>query len=111
MMIPMIGFGQCTGNCQNGYGTYVFSGGKYVGEWSNYKYHGQGTYTWNSGMKYVGGWKNGKYHGEGIMTWGPNSKTKYIGGYKNGMRHGEGILTKSCGQILKGLFQNDTFIE
>ena len=44
-IVPIIGFGQCiSGDCENGYGTYIYSG-----EWE--------------GQKYVGEWKYGKLHG------------------------------------------------
>tara|TARA_B100001105_G_scaffold223578_1_gene192214 strand:- start:63 stop:659 length:597 start_codon:yes stop_codon:yes gene_type:complete len=43
------------------------NGQKYVGEWKDGKYHGQGTYTWPDGKKYVGEWKDGKYHGPGTI--------------------------------------------
>ena len=47
------------------------TGNKYVGEFKNNKYHGNGTYTFVEGDKdkYVGEFKNGKYHGKGTYTW------------------------------------------
>ena len=38
-------------DCENGYSTYIIQtgpgkGDKYVGEWKDGVYHGQGTYTW-----------------------------------------------------------------
>ena len=31
--LPLIGFGQCKGDCENGYGTYTYANrDKYVGE-------------------------------------------------------------------------------
>ena len=61
-------------NCQgtwneNNILTYMTwaNGQKYVGEWKDGKYHGQGTYTWPDGKKYVGEWKDGKYHGPGTI--------------------------------------------
>jgi len=72
MFLPFIGFGQSgnfgektgciSGDCTNGYGTYIFSNGsKYVGEWRNDKQHGQGTYTFKSGEVRKGKWINGVY--------------------------------------------------
>ena len=58
------------GDCSNGQGTYLFSGGnKYVGEYKDDKRHGQGTYTYANGDKYVGEYKDGKYHGQGTYTY------------------------------------------
>ena len=41
---------------------------KYVGEWKDGKFHGQGTYTFPNGRKYLGEFKNGKRHGQGTLT-------------------------------------------
>ena len=62
------------------------NGDKYVGEWRDGKYHGQGTFTWASGAKYVGGFKDDKRHGQGTFTGA--SGTKYVGGWKDGKRDG-----------------------
>ncbi len=43
-------------------------GTKYVGEWKDDKFNGQGTYTYANGTKYVGEWKDSKYHGQGTHT-------------------------------------------
>ena len=50
------------------FGTYTFaSGSKYVGEFKDGKYNGQGTATFASGEKYVGEWKDGKFNGQGTL--------------------------------------------
>ena len=59
-----------------------FNGNKYVGEWKDNKYDGQGTFTAASGDKYVGGFKDGKYHGQGTYTFA--NGTKRVGYYMNG---------------------------
>jgi len=43
------------------------NGERYVGEWKDEKFHGQGTYTWPNGDKYVGEWKDDKKHGYGTL--------------------------------------------
>ena len=52
--------GECiSGDCRNGYGTYVWDNGdKYVGESKNNLAHGQGTATFASGRTIRGIWKN-----------------------------------------------------
>ena len=53
----------------NCYGTKESKKGhKYVGEFLNGKFHGQGTYTYANGDKYVGEWEKGKKNGQGIFT-------------------------------------------
>ena len=68
LCVPLIGLGQKTGcisgDCKNGYGTYIFGkgefeGDKYVGYSKDNMSHGQGTYTYPSGSKYVGEFKDG----------------------------------------------------
>ena len=51
----------------NCFGIYSWGDGeKYIGEWKDNKFHGQGTYTYASGSKYIGEFKEGKKHGQGI---------------------------------------------
>ena len=46
-------------NCE---GTEIFaSGKKYVGEWKDSKWHGQGTYTSSNGTVNKGMWESGKF--------------------------------------------------
>ena len=48
-----------SGDCVNGYGTYVWDDGdKYVGESKDNLLHGQGTYTYGDGTTKTGIWKN-----------------------------------------------------
>ena len=71
------------GNCQNGFGTYIWANGdKYDGEWKNDKRNGYGTFTWANGYKYVGEWKNDKINGFGTYIWADG--TKECGEYQNG---------------------------
>ena len=79
-----VGFAECVeGDCINGQGTYTLaSGGKYIGEFKDNKYHGKGTTTLTSGEKYVGEYKDGKYHGQGTYTF--TDGEKYVGEWKDG---------------------------
>ena len=45
----------------NCFGTRTFSGGsKYIGEWKNGKWNGQGAYTYANGVVEEGIWENGR---------------------------------------------------
>ena len=57
------------------------SGVKYVGEWRDGHWHGQGTIKFAGGMKYVGGWRNDKRHGQGTLTHADGSKI--VGTWRN----------------------------
>ncbi|MFL2800504.1 MAG: trypsin-like peptidase domain-containing protein [Paracoccaceae bacterium] len=92
------------GDCINGKGTYIFSkGSKYVGEYRNGKYHGQGTDT-TPGYVYKGEYKYGKRHGQGTYT--RTNGDKYVGEYRNGQRHGQGTYSDAEGHIYVGEFRN-----
>ena len=59
-----------SGNCLNGYGTYIFPDGtKYVGEWKNDKFHGQGIYTLSDSNKYEGRFEDGDFFGQHTSTY------------------------------------------
>ena len=106
LCVPLIGMGQQTGcisgDCENGYGTYVYypSGDKYVGEFKNKNRNGQGTMDWNDGYKYVGEWQDGHRHGQGIFT--SPSGDKYVGEYKYNEKDGKGTYTYSNGEHYVG---------
>ena len=97
----------------SGQGTYTFghssewAGDKYVGEYKNGKRHGQGTFTFASGNKYVGEFKNGKKHGQGTFTYA--SGDKYVGEHKNDKRHGQGTYTFASGDKYVGEFKNGKY--
>ena len=50
-----------------GQGTYTYAGNKYVGDWMNGMFNGQGTFILASGGKYVGEFKDNKYNGQGSL--------------------------------------------
>lgn len=70
--------------------------GRYVGDWEDHKWHGQGKLTWHSGSTYEGEWRAGKRHGHGKMIW--NSGAVYVGGYKDNKRYGNGTYTYTNGK-------------
>ena len=66
--------GCVSGNCGNGWGTYIYPDGEYTGEWKDGKQEGHGTYTLNNGDKYEGSWLGGKKSGSGTFTWADRSE-------------------------------------
>ncbi len=115
----------------NCFGSYVFdSGGKYVGEWKDDKFsgqgayrfpdgdtylgeykdnrrHGQGTYTFADGEKYVGEFKDGKYSGQGTLTYVDGNK--YTGEYRDDKKHGKGIFIFANGNQYIGEFKDGKY--
>ena len=103
--LPIIGFGQCKGDCFNGQGTYIWSSGeKYIGGFENGKFQGKGTYTYNNGDEYSGEFKDGQYHGQGTSTW--DDGDKYVGKYKDGKWHGKGTYTYASGDEYVGEYKD-----
>ena len=89
----------------NCFGTFIFDGEKYVGEWKDDKKHGQGTLTFSSGEKYVGEWKDDKRNGQGTNTF--PSGQKYVGEWKDNKKHGQGTYTFPSGQKYVGEWKDD----
>jgi len=85
-----------SGDCQNGFGTYVRdNGNKYTGEFKNGNFHGHGTYTFNEGKwkgdQYVGEFQNGKYKGLGTYSW--KNGDIYTGDFSDDAPNGHGTYT------------------
>ena len=68
-------------------------GSKYIGEFKNGKYYGQGTITNSAGDKYIGGWKDGKFYGKGTLTYSNGDKKSGI--WKDGIINNQNSLTSS----------------
>ena len=95
----------------NCFGAYTFdsdsdfAGDKYVGEWKDDEFNGQGTYTFADGDKIVGEWKNGNVNGQGTYTYANGDK--YVGEFKDDKRNGQGTYTYANGDKYVGEFKDD----
>lgn len=118
ILISVSIFGQtkssCTvGNCDNGYGTYVwgsdskYEGDKYTGYWKDGLREGEGTYYWSSGAKYVGSNHNNQFEGFGILYY--SNGDKFEGYFKNSKRNGSGTYTYANGEVNKGTWVDDEY--
>jgi hypothetical protein len=99
----------CTGDLTtkwtNCFGSWTGSiGDKYVGEWKNGNFHGQGSVTFFNWGSYIGEFNNGKMHGKGTATY--VSGNKYVGEWMHDSMHGQGVLLFSDGSKFVGEFQN-----
>ncbi|MBI78471.1 MAG: hypothetical protein CMM53_11960 [Rhodospirillaceae bacterium] len=96
------------------FGTFTFADGtKYVGEFKNDKYHGQGTFTFGpkskwAGDKYVGEHRDNKRNGQGTYTFANGDK--YVGEWKDGKKHGQATYTFANGKITEGIWADDKFL-
>ncbi len=100
LLTPVLASAQCLkGDCQNGNGTYQYSGGaKYQGDFRSGKMQGTGTLWFSNGNVYTGQWTNGQRQGKGKLTMkngqifeGEFSKNKMAGAgtmrYPNGDKY------------------------
>jgi hypothetical protein len=92
--------GCISGNCQNGYGKYVYSNGVYEGDFSNGQWIGKGMYTAPNGDFYKGDFKNGKRDGYGVYSYA-NGK-RYEGNFSNGQFQGIGTFYYLDGSRYEG---------
>jgi hypothetical protein len=98
-----------SGPMDNCFGTVTFSSGsKYVGEFKDGNYSGQGTYTYADGEEYVGAFKDGLFHKQGTYTY--SSGDKYVGEFKNGEKNGRGLYSHTDGTSEKGFFKDGEFL-
>ena len=94
------------GTYHNCFGTETFTNGsKYVGEYKDGKYHGNGTFTFVGGSSYVGEFKDNKKHGNGTFAYSNGSS--YVGEFKNGKYNGKGTTTLADGTIFIGEFKDN----
>jgi len=59
------------------------NGNKYVGEWKDDEFNGQGFYLWKDGRTYVGEFKDRKKNGQGTLT-NANGTIYHSGLWKDG---------------------------
>lgn len=106
--------GCVSGNCQNGYGTFVWgldtdwAGQKYTGDWKDGMRDGYGTYFYSDGSKYIGEFVQNQISGKGTYTWANGDK--YTGDWINYERHGSGTYFYADGTIEKGRWDHNKFM-
>ena len=99
--------GSCTGECVNGFGTYIYSNGdKYTGFFTNAQRSDVGIYIWKNNSKYMGPYnKKGVRNGFGVYTYVDRSVFKGI--FVNDKIDGLGsMLYNKSGNTVFGVFNN-----
>lgn len=107
------------------------SGDVYQGQTVDGRYHGLGTYTYNTGdkVRYTGAFEHGKKHGKGVLLFRSGARyegeflrdtmegtgtffytngDRYEGAFRGGLKHGAGTYTYSNGDQYEGEFQRGT---
>ena len=109
----------CFGAWTFGYDTTSeFRGNKYIGEFKNGAFHGQGSYAYLNGNRLVGHFSRGKANGKGTFIFAVKTcfnndcfpaGLKYTGMVHNGAANGYGTAWFPNGTTLKGIWKNNKF--
>ena len=98
-----------SGDCQNGYGVWVYdTGDKYAGYFKDGYRDGEGTYLYTDGEKYVGHFEGNKRNGYGTYNW--ITGAMYEGNWKDGNQDGYGYYTSVDGKKEYGYYENGKYI-
>ena len=83
---------------------------KYIGEFKNNTFDGQGHFIWANGKQYVGQWRNGQPHGAGTLL-EPNTAF-HIGEWRYGKRNGRGEYwpTRENDACVAGVWEDDILV-
>ena len=68
--------GEWKNGLPDGSGVFTFNSGKYSGNWYQGHMNGEGTLELNNGDKYVGEFKESKFQGNGVYTFADNTQVK-----------------------------------
>jgi len=71
-----------------------------------------GTFTRADGSRYVGEWRDGKFHGQGTYYHLADNEfkgDKYVGEFRDGKYNGQGTYTFADGGVLEGIFKDGEF--
>lgn len=100
--------GCVSGNCENGQSTYIWDegGDKYIGDFKNGQFDGNGTYTWTNGDNYSGEFKDNKRKGQGVLTWA--NGTKYSGRWVNERMQGQCTYVNSNNATWAGYWKSNS---
>ena len=121
MALPFFAYSGCEdGDCENGYGTYIWRNGdsdlsswivgdKYIGSFKNGKMHGQGKHVSTNGKIYIGSYLFGLRSGYGILKYKDGSS--YTGFFKYDLMHGKGIIIDVKGVTKNVLFDYNKIIK
>lgn len=91
---------------RSGYGTIYFpnTGERYIGQFSNDLFHGEGFRVWSDGSEYRGHWVNGQKSGQGEYVSPEN--LRYVGQWEAGRRNGRGVQEYANGDRYEGGWVN-----
>ncbi|TXE13090.1 hypothetical protein FUA26_04660 [Seonamhaeicola algicola] len=99
-----------TGNCADGYGTYIYeSGAKVEGFFKNGKLDGYGEFIYANGDTYNGNYLVGQLDGYGIYHW-KQKNLLYYGHWKDTKQHGYGYFVKNGETVEAGIYNEGKLV-
>lgn len=102
-----LGTGCISGDCKNGYGTYVYNNGYYEGNFKNGYRNGYGQYYFDIGDYYAGNFSDNKFNGKGTYYY--TNGERYEGEWNNQRYHGRGELFHIDGMVDIGFWDMGKF--
>ena len=124
--------GDFVDGARTGQGTTIVADGTiYSGSFADGTPHGQGTYTWPNGAIYSGSIVEGSRTGKGVCIWPDGSVytgeflnnqmhgfgtylwadgASYTGEFSANQRHGSGVYRSADGAVLRGLWENGSYV-
>ena len=114
----------------SGHGVRVNASGRYVGDFEDGLFEGNGTYVGSDGMRYDGEWKGGNFDGQGKLSFPSGVRYeghfrantfngfgslilpgggRYDGEYELNTPHGSGIYRSADGSIYAGQWSHGCF--
>ena len=93
------------GDCNNGFGTWEDKDFKYIGQFKEGFFNGQGTVIFNDGESYTGEFSNDAFNGYGTYIF-LNGDT-YVGDFLDGEFSGYGFHSFSNGETYEGSYLNN----
>lgn len=84
--------------------------GVYVGEMSNGRACGRGTFCWNNGDVFEGTWSEDGKSRSGVLYWNGSRKPRYIGTWMDEQFNGYGCMISESGQLTVGFWQDGTYL-
>jgi hypothetical protein len=115
---------------QTGHGVRQNRTGRYIGNFKDGLFDGQGVYVASDGMRYDGEWKNGNLDGHGTLSFSSGARyeghfrantfsgfgslnlpdgARYEGEYLLGTPHGTGVYKNANGSIYAGQWDHGCF--
>jgi len=100
--------GCISGDCENGYGTYVYGNGSYTGTFKNGYRDGFGTYLFDGGSSVASIWSNGTKVGFGKITF--TGGQSLIVEFNNDYANGYGLVYQ-IGGYYTGMWIDGEYVE